>query len=71
MKQLRRCDFCGRWTENYLTDYFHRLRRRLTICTVCLKRRLQPGYWNGLKDEIESLYLEKRRFESDVYKIQN
>jgi len=58
MKDLRRCSFCGRLTENYFTDYFHHLRRRLVICTVCLKKKLQPFHWNGLKDEIERLYLE-------------
>jgi len=33
------------------------LKRRLTICYMCI-RKFTPVNWNGLKDELEKIFLE-------------
>jgi len=57
MRNSRKCSFCGRETRDYFTAYFHRLKRRLTICHMCIKK-FTPVNWNGLKDELEKIFLE-------------
>ncbi|RLI47618.1 hypothetical protein DRO69_00255 [Candidatus Bathyarchaeota archaeon] len=57
MLRGRKCDFCGRIVRDYFTAYYHILRRRITICSSCLKK-YTPVNWNGLKNEIQNLFLE-------------
>jgi len=54
----RKCSFCGKYRRDYLTAYFHKIKKRLTICSCCIKKRL-PFVWNSIKDEIEKLFLEE------------
>gem|GEM_PF-6691018 len=57
MRELRKCSFCKKFRRDYFTAYYHNLRKRITICVICLKK-YTPVNWNGLKDEIEKLFLE-------------
>jgi len=59
-----KCHFCGRLVYDYFTAFYHRLQRRITICHDCLKK-YTPINWNGLKDEIEMLYLERERMREE------